>query len=80
MPIDKVASRWLIVLIIAAALAWVEATLWGRHYYHLTWAACRESAYTIPDCTGWKITAWFQAIVVVTLGSAALIWNERRVR
>jgi hypothetical protein len=78
MTIDRVAARWVIVLLVVAGLAWVEASLHAHHYYRLTYEVCNSGANGNLLCIGWQREAWYSAIVVLALGAAALIWNERR--
>lgn len=80
MKLDRNSARWIIVLLVLAGLAWVEATLWGHHYYRLTWAACRRLAGNRSDCVSWLVAARLQALVVVILGATVFFWNERRAR
>ena len=74
---NRTTARWIIILLMVAGLAWVQAILHGRHYYRLTYATC-ESNSALPLCGTWNSTALFQTIVVLAIGAALLLWNERR--
>lgn len=77
MRIDRVTARWVIVLLVIAGLAWVEAALHGNHYYRLTYAACRNLPNN-PYCSQWGEVALFRAIFVAAIGLALFVFNERR--
>ena len=77
MQIDRVTARWIIVLLVLAGFAWVEAALHGNHYYRLTYAACGNLPGNLY-CSQWREVAVFRAILVAAAGLALFIFNERR--
>lgn len=77
MRIDRVTARWVIVLLVIAGFAWVEASLQGSHYYGLTYGACpifSKNTY----CREWFTVGVFRSILVAAVGLAAFLFNERR--
>lgn len=79
MNIDRPAARWIIVILVVAGLAWVEAALHSNHYYRLTYAYC-EAGSDAYYCHDWRLQATYRAVFIVLLGIAAWIYNERRVQ
>ena len=62
-----------IVLVASAALALVYSHLLAQHYYILTYAGC-ERGSSAPLCSAWRRESLFEAVAVILLAAAAIVF------
>lgn len=80
MQIDRKPARWIILLLIVAALAWTEASLHGGNsYYFELYRSCKLlHGATAPFCTTWRDISFLRIVAIIAVGGALWIYNERR--